>query len=331
MKKIRIGQIGTAHDHAEAKLRTALSHPEVFEVLGVVYSEGINNDNPFAYNFVDIPRLTMDELFDLKPDAIIVEAFELDLVRVATECVKRGIHVHMDKPAGLDIKDYENMLKIAEKNKLIVQLGYMYRYNPALKYLYQKVDEGSIGDIIQIDCEMNALHPLAKRKWLKHFDAGIMFFLGCHLVDIIYRLQGPPKSIQTFNQKTRLDETDVVDNSLVVLNYGYGVSTLRVNSNQVNGFGQRRILVTGTKGTIEIKPIEGPTRLFISKVENNTTSTKEISMPSFGRYDNQLLEFADYIRGIKENPFTYQYELELQALFLACCDENIDWKKYMLE
>ena len=35
MKRIRIGQIGTGHFHAEATLATILKYPDVFDVVGI--------------------------------------------------------------------------------------------------------------------------------------------------------------------------------------------------------------------------------------------------------------------------------------------------------
>ena len=40
---------------------------------------------------------------------------------------------------------------------------------------------------------------------------------------------------------------------------------------------------------------------------------------NFTRYDNMMLSFADMVNGIKENPWSYDYELELYKTILKAC------------
>ena len=41
-----------------------------------------------------------------------------------------------------------------------------------------------------------------------------------------------------------------------------------------------------------------------------------------------MLDFVAMVRGEKENPYTYEYELEVQKLVLAACGYDIDYKSY---
>ena len=56
----------------------------------------------------------------------------------------------------------------------------------------------------------------------------------------------------------------------------------------------------------------------------------EVELPAFDplcRYDAMMLDFADFIRNGKSNPFSFTYELTLQKLLMYCCgDTSIDWK-----
>ena len=58
-----------------------------------------------------------------------VETDELSLVHFAQKCINRNIHVHLDKPAGGNVEDFELLLRTAKRKNLKVQLAYMYRYN----------------------------------------------------------------------------------------------------------------------------------------------------------------------------------------------------------
>ena len=39
-----------------------------------------------------------------------------------------------------------------------------------------------------------------------------------------------------------------------------------------------------------------------------------------------MLDFAAMVRGEKQNPYSYEYELGLQKLILACCGRDVDLK-----
>lgn len=100
MRKLRIGHIGTKHDHSQDKMDCIRKFPELFEVVGVVEDDPMQREiiksNPTYY---DYPMLTEEQLFNAGCDCIMVEGFELDLPYVAKRCVEQGIAVHIDKPA----------------------------------------------------------------------------------------------------------------------------------------------------------------------------------------------------------------------------------------
>ena len=141
MEKIKLGHIGTRHDHSRAKLEGAKKFPELFEVVGIVpeseeVAERIKNDKVYG----DVPVMTEEELFAVPGlDAVLCEGFELDSVAAAQRCVDHGLHVHLDKPGGEDIAAYEKLLRDAKRKNLVVQLGYMYRYNPVIQQLLAQV------------------------------------------------------------------------------------------------------------------------------------------------------------------------------------------------
>jgi len=44
---------------------------------------------------------------------------------------------------------------------------------------------------------------------------------------------------------------------------------------------------------------------------------------SFDRYNTMLRNFAAYVRGEKENPYTPDYELKLYKFLLRCCGLDV--------
>ena len=337
-KKIRLGHIGMSHDHSGQKLATARKYPDIFEIVGIceekdaVYERLKNHPD-----YQGIPRLTTEQFFNSDLDAVLVEGFELDLVRLGQMCIDNDLPIHLDKPAGDDIVAFEKLLRDAKRKHLTVQLGYMYRNNPAVEYALKAVREGKLGEIYEVDAIMNTGHWLSKRQWLKCFDAGIMFFLGCHMVDFIHMFQGTPNNIIPFNRSTHFDNTDVIDHGFAVFEYDHGVSVARATATECNGWARRQLVICGQKGTIEIKPLETGNNQRYGEI--NFTEYSPLGSSTFcdrkqiveippvaGRYDSQLMEFAKCVRGEMENPFTYEYELQTQRMVLAACGQDIDYK-----
>lgn len=337
MQRIKIGQIGIGHFHAEGKMATVRKHPDVFEVVGIAESDPANMAKYAGHpTYRGLTWMSQDELLAHPGiQAVLVETNEWDLVPAAKCCVSAGLHVHLDKPAGEDLNAYAVLLREAQRKRLAVQLGYMYRYNPAVQYCYQAVKSGLLGEIFAVDTVMNTEHTREVREYLGRFYGGTMYIFGCHLADLVIALLGMPDDIVPHQKKTWLDGVDVYDSGLAVFSYPHGTSTVRTTSVEVKGFARRQLVISGSRGTIEVKPLEGPPALTLALAEyprkhaeyshDADVRLQTIALPgTAGRYDEQLLDFAAMVRGDKENPFSYAHELQVQAATLKASGFAID-------
>lgn len=198
MKRIRIGQIGIGHNHGEAKMLAARKFPELFEIVG--YAEEnerwIEKRGGLA-GYAGLRRMSVEELI-ASSDAILVESDVWDLPKYAKMCTEAGKHIHMDKPASGTLEEYKAVLDTAKAKKLVVQLGYMYRYNPAVQQCLEHIRNGELGDIYSINAEMSTFHSAEYKKWLTNFGGGIMYILGSHLVDLIVYMLGNQRRSRHF-------------------------------------------------------------------------------------------------------------------------------------
>jgi hypothetical protein len=94
---------------------------------------------------------------------------------------------------------------------------------------------------------------------------------------------------------------------------------------------RRQLVICGEKGTIEIKPLEvvkGKGQYTVSSEDYNVSGSDWFkpwltSMTDvYDRYDDMMRNFAEMVRG-KENPYTYDYELNLHKLILRACGKEI--------
>ncbi len=330
--KVKIAQIGIGHNHGSEKMRAARTFPDVFEVVGVCEPDPAWIRSRGSLDvYQDLPFLSEEELLNTPGlDAVMVETDVWNLIPTAQRCIDRGLHVHIDKPAGENLAAFEKLLADARSQRRVVQLAYMYRYNNAVQYAREMAASGALGEIFEIDAVMSTEHPRDFREWLKHFRGGAMYIFGCHLIDLVIGFRGRPDAVTPFLGKTRHEGVDVYDNTLAVLEYPNGPSTVRVSSVEVNGYGRRQLVVLGTKGSIEIKPFERPTVVTYAEGGGGNVycdRKREVELPPMGgRYDELLLDFARCVRGEKENPYGYAHELLVhKATLMASGFEGITW------
>ena len=166
---------------------------------------------------------------------------------------------------------------------------------------------------------MSGYHQTALRSWLKQFPGGIMFFLGCHMIDFVLQIKGLPESISTFNRCTGIGGITSTDFAMAVLTYKDGACLVKAAANEI---GQRRhFAVSGEKKTAVIDPIETyrNDRIYAEMTEYENGEARKTISPPFLRYDALLESFAAMVRGEIKNPYSPEYELELYKTILACC------------
>ena len=321
MSKIKIGQIGIGHNHGEGKMLAVQKFPEFFEVVGYAEeNEAWVNKRGNNPGYKNLERLSVEEIIE-RCDAVLVESDVWDLTKYAKMCIDAGKHIHMDKPASGTLSEYKELLDTAKAKNLVVQLGYMYRYNPAILKCLDHIKNGDLGEIYSINAEMSTYHGVEYKKWLTNFNGGIMYILGSHLVDLIVYILGEPEKVTSFLKHTKLDNVDFEDNNLAVLEYEKALARVFVSSVEVNGFGRRQFMVSGSKGTVNIYPIERPITMTYSdtSIADKTYEDRKHTFnfednTANGRYDEMMKDFYSYIKGEKENPFTYDHDYKVQKV-----------------
>lgn len=333
MKKIKIAQIGiNQYSHSNEVFNSIFNQSDLFEVVGIVFPEHEKQRIPQKLQcFDNCVELSLDEvLSNPEIEAVTIETDEIYLTKYAILAAKAGKHIHMEKPGSVGLADFEKLISIMRVTGNVFHIGYMYRYNPYISELICKAKRGDFGEILSVEAQMSCMHPPKTRQWLKEFPGGMMFFLGCHLVDLILQIKGVPQNIIPYNKCSTLDGVTSNDFCMTIFEYANGVSFAKTTAVEIGGFERRQLVVSGTKATVELKPLEW----FLPDLKDMQThrvvrssndwfkkSEKEISA-SFDRYENMMRSFAKYVRGEKQNPYSLDYELELYKSILKACGES---------
>lgn len=330
MKKVKIAQIGLGHDHASAIFGSLRKLTDYFDFVG--YAVPPEEKGRFTVNAGNIPERTVEDILaDPTITAVAVETEEVNLTNFAQMAADAGKHIHMDKPGGLSLPDFEKLVRTVKEKHLVFHLGYMYRYNPAILELLDRVRAGELGEIYSVEAHMDCRHTPEKRQWLETFPGGMMFFLGCHLVDLLLLFRGQPERIVPFQRSTGLDGVTAEDYGMVVFEYPNGVSFAKTCAEEMGGFERRQLVVCGSKGTVELRPLEmfghfegQYTGVRVSTSADWFDAGYRTATRPLDRYDPMMEGFYRMVIGEKENPFTPDYELEVYKTVLKSCGVNIE-------
>ena len=345
MRKIRIAQIGVGHDHAVVTFAALRRMTDVFEVVG--YAEVPEDDIDFVaskehyrdtkWAYEGAKRYTVEEILSMPDlDAVAIETFDLNLVKYAQMAADRGLHIQMDKAPGESAEDFEKLLSTVKAKGLAFNIGYMYRFNPLIRQAFERVKRGEIGKVYAIDTDMSGYSATEKREWLIQFQGGMMQYLGCHLIDLIVRLQGPPTEIISYNYATGAAGVQAKDVAFAVLKYPEGFSTVKSSMLDCGGYSRRQLVIHGEKGTIEVRPLEKyestpsgistKMRQYIPEEGWNSVGTLTES-GAFDRYEGMLNEFAKMVRGERSYEVALEEEARIHRCLLTACGIACDYKK----
>lgn len=173
MSKLKVGVIGTGH---LGKIHTKLfNEVETAELIGV-YDIDESKAEIVAKEFNTKAFKNIDELLS-QIDGVSIVATTSAHYELVKKAFEKNVNVLVEKPITATIEEAEEIVKIADEKKLILQVGHIERFNPALLSLEQyKLDP----KFIQTD-RLAQFNP-------RGTDVAVVLDLMIHDIDIILSL-----------------------------------------------------------------------------------------------------------------------------------------------
>ncbi len=326
MSKIKYGQIGVGHAHA-SKMSVYRKSSD-YEVVGVVEpDEELRRRAESTETYRGLRFLTEEQLLN-EPDLKVVgvETRVRDLLDTAERCIAAGKHVHIDKPAGESLPHFKRILDAAASKHLAVQMGYMFRYSPAVVMLRDFLKKGWLGEPFEVHSVMSKVIDASSRQKLVEYPGGLMFELGCHVIDLVHGVLGPPREVTPFRQHASTIDDALLDNMLAVFTYPRAIASVKSSAMEVEGFARRHFVVCGTEGTFHIQPLDAPSvRFALSKPRGKyAKGYQDVTFGDYPRYVGDVADLAKIVRGEKEPDFTYDHDYQVQKSVLLASGLPID-------
>lgn len=186
------------------------------------------------------------DLFDKENlDAVSIAVPTFLHKEVALKAAEKGIHVLIEKPIAGSAKDAEEIIKAAAKRKVLLQVGHVERFNPAVLKLKQIIQEGRLGNISSIIARRVGTVPERIR------DMNVVVDLAVHDIDIINYLYEslPDKILSNWGQALIGKREDYAE---IFMTYGNGNRSGFIQVNWITPIKIRSLSITGSKGYAEL-------------------------------------------------------------------------------
>jgi predicted dehydrogenase len=163
---------------------------------------------------------TLDELFALEPEIVVVAVTHDRLADLSVAALQRGAHVLVEKPAGLSATQIDSISAAAQTAGKRVKVGFNHRFHPGIHRAITEARSGEHGDILHVRARYGHGGRVGyDKEWradVHRSGGGEIVDQGMHLLDLTHWLMGP-LPLHSALLRTQFWDTEVDDNAALIL------------------------------------------------------------------------------------------------------------------
>ncbi len=197
MSKLRLAVVGAGHlGRIHARIAAAL---EGVQLVAVV--------DPIAENRAQVTKETgvpvfsdIHELFGLA-DAAVVATPTTTHLEVGKELLHGGLHLLVEKPLTTTVAEADELVTLAKRQQLTLQVGHVERFNPGLTSVQEKLSDPKF-----IEARRCSGYTF------RSTDIGVVLDLMIHDIDVVLSLvQSPLQQVEALGISVLGDQEDMVN------------------------------------------------------------------------------------------------------------------------
>ena len=147
----------------------------------------------------------------------------------AIEFLNNGKDVFLEKPMAMSAEEGLTVKAAAEKNKQLVMVGHMWRFDTDATYIKSIVDSGQIGEIKKT--KGYGIHEnWGPAGWFSQKElagGGALADMGVHAIDTVRFILGDPKPTKVYAKiGTYYGDYDVDDSGIVMISWDNGTESV---------------------------------------------------------------------------------------------------------
>jgi UDP-N-acetylglucosamine 3-dehydrogenase len=177
-------------------------------------------------------------------DAVTLCVWSTRLSEEALKALKAQKHVLVEKPMARSSAEARKIINVAKAKKLHLTVGFIERFNPAVRRLKEALAEGKIGSPVSVTVRRVT-------KWPERIgDVGVVKDTAIHDIDIVrFIFDEDPMSV--YARAGHLRHSKFEDYAQIMLSFSNGKSAF-LEANWLTPYKIRKLTVTGSDAIISL-------------------------------------------------------------------------------
>jgi predicted dehydrogenase len=245
---------------------------------GSIGRRHINNLNNLGYEDIDVVDISdsnldyvkenfkVKETFNDFKDALSSKSYDAAFILtppiyhipMALELARNAIDLFIEKPLGHNLEHVDELIKVKEKNNLVVMVGYNQRFNFGLRKLKSYIENGTLGKNHYIRAEAGQYLPdwRSTQDYRKSYTAikelgGGIILDGSHEIDyVMWLAESKVKNIKATYDKVSNLEINVEDIAETIFRFENGIIA-SIHLNMIERGYNRYCKIVGEEGSVK--------------------------------------------------------------------------------
>jgi len=208
-------------------------------------AEKVHADLPHT-RVIDHPQSL---IHDAGIDVVVIATPNDTHAPLASDALRAGKHVVLDKPMALNLTEARHLVTLAEASSGQLSVFHNRRWDSDYLAVKQAIASGAIGEVAHFESHIDRFRPAVRDRWRESAGpgAGIWYDLGPHLIDQALQLFGLPQRVQAHLAIAR--DAGLADDWAHV-RLDYGARQVILHASMLVAGGARRFVVHGDRGSL---------------------------------------------------------------------------------
>jgi predicted dehydrogenase len=261
MPKIKVGVIGVGHlgEH-HARIYSELPQAELVGVYDVDLEKARAKADKYKIEYFG----ELDQLLQ-KVEAVSLVVPTSSHYGVAKIVLNQGIHILIEKPITETVEQAEELIQIAKKRNLILQVGHIERFNPALKAI----------ENIRLEPKFIESHRLSSFQE-RGTDVAVILDLMIHDLDLIlYLVKDKIKSLEA-SAVSVITETEDIANARITFERG---CVANITASRISAKPMRKLRIFQKNSYLSLDLLEKSAEIYsLVEAENVKTNIEKTAV-----------------------------------------------------
>lgn len=205
---------------------------------------------------------------------------------VAVACLERGVDILLEKPMTTSLEEADELIALAEHKKLLLQVGHLERFNPAVLAMQPLLDN-------PLFIEAHRLSTFKNRGT----DVDVILDLMIHDIDIILSIiNSPIKDIHTVGAPVITRLTDIA-NARIIFKNGC-TANITVSRISMENIRRMRIFQPGKYLSVDFGSKE-VMAIKLKQGEQGGIPLPDVSRHGFSEQDVLEMEIREFVENIR--------------------------------